>query len=149
MNATTCIQHMGKVRERRESPHGEAIRSPSLLVQRKTLVMIAVQAVIWSWLPISLAAVAAQSTGHDTGVLGSFLVPGSAAASVIACVWLFIARMKVAGEETAANIKAIMDSHTQSTQLLASRLEENTESVREMNRWIRECVQHKQPKDKP
>ena len=110
--------------------------------------MIAVQAVIWSWLPISLAAVAAQSTGHDTGVLGSFLVPGSAAASVIACVWLFIARMKVAGEETAANIKAIMDSHSQSTQLLAARLEENTESVRDMNRWIRECVQHK-PKDKP
>ena len=120
--------------------------------------MIAVQVAIWSWLPISLAAVAAQSTGNDIGTLGQFLVPGSAAASVIASIWLFINRMAKAGEENAQTIRDIMasqetriknitDSHVGSLQLLASRIEDNSSAVREMNKWIRECVQHI-PKDK-
>lgn len=109
--------------------------------------MVVLQLIVWSWLPISLAAVAAQTSGNDIGTIGQFIVPGSAAASIIACVWLFLQRMKIAGEEQAANIKSILDSHSQSIALLANRLEENTESVRDMNRWIRECVQY-QSKDK-
>lgn len=121
--------------------------------------MIAVQVAIWSWLPISLAAVAAQSTGSDIGGVGQFLVPGSAAASVIASIWLFINRMAKAGEENAQTIRDIMasqetrikniiDSHVESIQLLTNRIEENSSAVREMNKWIRECTQHIS-RDKP
>jgi hypothetical protein len=85
-------------------------------------------------------------------------VPGSAAASIIASIWLFINRMAKAGEENAQTIRDIMDSqelriknimesHASAMTLLAGRIEENSQSVREMNRWIRECTQHI-PKDK-
>lgn len=149
MNAITIERSMGKVRERKQSLQIEA----TSLVQRKNIVMLVTQVTIWAWLPISLAAVASQASGHDTGMLGQFLVPGSAAASVIASIWLFINRMAKAGEEhasTIANIMAsqenriknIMESHSESMALISGKIEENTASVREMNRWIRECTQH-------
>lgn len=137
---------MGKSRVQRSLSRVET-QTNSTLVQRRKTQMAVLQVVVWSWLPISLAAVAAQSQGSDIGTIGQFIVPGSAAASIIACVWLFLQRMKIAGEEQSANIKSILDSHSQSIALLANRLDENTESIREMNRWIRECVQNK-PKDR-
>lgn len=126
--------------------------------------MLLTHLVVWAWAPVALAAVATQASGHDVGTFGSLLVPGSAAASVIACVFLFLKRMEKAGEETSIMLRELMEAHgatvtkimesederirgiteghKQSVEMLTAQIGANTESVREMTRWIRECGQH-------
>lgn len=122
--------------------------------------MVGQLVLLWAWLPVAGLAIVEQAAGAEIGVIGQYLVPGSAAASLMVCVWLFIQRMAKAAEENSKTIATIVESqeklvdaqdqrlrtlaeaHKESVDLLAAGLADNTSALREMGRWIRECGHH-------